>query len=76
MQREKTIQGLSFEKQKNESKIDFRIQTLIKLNLKKTLILCYWVLSSFKGPGMRHSEFFLKKEFNVYKDMGRMEFPS
>lgn len=49
MQKEKTIQGLRLQKQKNESKIDFRIQTLIKLNLKKTLILRYYVLSSVKG---------------------------
>lgn len=40
MKRGKIIRGLRFEKQKNEPKIDFGIQTLIKLNPKNPLIRC------------------------------------
>lgn len=37
MQSGKITKGLNLETQKNESKIDFRIKTFIKLNLQKTV---------------------------------------
>lgn len=52
------MQGLKFETQKNESKTDFRIQTLIKLYSEKKKSLNPLLLGSVsvKCPEMRHSD--------------------